>query len=356
MAKNGKSKSSERKRKMPEETGNRSGTRRRAARTTQAPAPAAPPANGGQPPAAQPQEGGNMQRSLLWILVILAAVALALAAFAVGLTLGDKDDSDGSSATASSSSSLSSAPGTTGGGASSNNSADNGQSGKNESESTSTGSFPTLPSDKSHGAWKIKTVAGLETSGDRVVAEWLARLKDPAPRLWKTYPNVPNPDVADFNVAAGAEYGVANVPFCQQDTRCDFVVPAWHYRLITADYEFLGHKCGGKGNGCLLLLINVMDKSYTWRNQIADNGFSVPGRYWDGDKLEWAVWGLVSHASANMLNLPTTGLVGQVLNAGTPGNAGANCGNVNGCGSVEVMVVVHAGDRILATAETTVSR
>jgi hypothetical protein len=203
------------------------------------------------------------------------------------------------------------------------------------------------------GAWEI---AEYDLENDPIVKQWLQRLKDPAPAVWRTFPNIPNPDVAEFDVARGAEYGVANVPYCQQDMRCDLVIPPWHYRLVTGNYSFLGRTCGADGMGCLLLVINVMDKTYTWRNVTIDNGFTVPGRYWDGDHLDEAVWGLVSHAAANMLNMPTMASEDKVLNAGDPGNAGGNCGDVNGCGIIDAFVVVHAGDRVLATAHTTVSR
>lgn len=228
-------------------------------------------------------------------------------------------------------------------------------------KSADTGSMPEFVGEFSQGSWTVKGSERLDENP--VVEDWISRLRDPAPELWKTYPNVPNPDVPEFRVVNGsevpdgAEYGVANVPFCQQDTRCDFVVPGWHYRLITADYNFLGEECRGATNGgCLLLLINVGKETYTWRNQMADNGFSVPGRYWNGDSLEWAVWGLVSHASANMLNMPTEGLEGESLNSGLPANAGGNCGIVDGCNTVNVRVVVHAGDAIIAVLETEVKR
>ena len=106
----------------------------------------------------------------------------------------------------------------------------------------------------------------------------------------------------------------------------------------------------------MLILVNVMDQSYTWRGQDVDNGFTLRGRYFNGDALEWGVWGLVSHGAANMLNLPTESHPGEVLNAGAPGNSGANCGNPLGCESVDVTLVVHAGDAIIAVAKTTVTK
>lgn len=223
------------------------------------------------------------------------------------------------------------------------------------------GTLPNPVSTWNQGSWEVSEFARLQDNP--IVVSWINRLKNPAPELWKTFPNVPNKDVPAFRVVNGdevpdgVEYGVANVPFCQQDSRCDFIVPAWHYRLITADYGFLNLTCQGEGEkGCLLLLINVMDQSYTWRDQMADNGFTVPGRYWNGDALEWGVWGLVSHASANMLNMPTQGLLHEVLNASGGANAGANCGHPEGCGSVDATVVIHAGDEVLAVLHTVVQR
>lgn len=201
------------------------------------------------------------------------------------------------------------------------------------------------------------TINKIDVSTDPIVDAWLNELKEPAPAIWTTYPNIPNPDVPSFDVANGVEYGVDNVPFCQQDMRCDFVVPAQHYRLITANYSFQGMTCqDDDGIGCLLLLINVGDQSFTWRDQMADNGFTVAGRYWNGDALDEGVWGLVSHASANMLNMPTLSQPGQALNDGVMTNGGANCGVPQGCNGVNITVVVHAGDQILAVATTTVTR
>ncbi|OGH23345.1 MAG: hypothetical protein A2629_02350 [Candidatus Levybacteria bacterium RIFCSPHIGHO2_01_FULL_41_15] len=226
-----------------------------------------------------------------------------------------------------------------------------------------TGTIPDLPKDASHGKWTIKENAAIDS--DPIVRDVLDRLEDPNPSQWKYFPNVGNPDRPDFPSEPdrpapwGAEYGVANVPFCQQDMRCDFQVPGWSYRLVTADYGFLDRTCQNDGTkGCLLLLINVSDQSFTWRNQMADNGFTVHGRYWDGDHLEWAILGLTSHASANMLNLPTFARAGEVLNAGgSSSNAGANCGNQpESCASVDVRVVVHAGERVLAEATIVVNR
>lgn len=228
------------------------------------------------------------------------------------------------------------------------------------------GSMPQFVKDISHGAWKI---SGTDRLKDNVVVSgWLSRLKDPAPSLWKTFPNVPNKDVPEFRVVKcaedpskecvpdGMEYGTYSTPYCWQSP-CDIPVGAWEYRYITGDYHFLDLECkGDKSKGCMLVLINVMDQSYTWRQQYVDNGFTLRGRYFNGDALEWGVWGLVSHGSANMLNMKTYAHPGEVLNSGDPGNSGANCGVPNGCKSVDVTVIVHAGDAIIAVAHTVVTK
>lgn len=214
------------------------------------------------------------------------------------------------------------------------------------------------------GEWEI---VYRNLDDDPIVAAWLDRLQDPAPALWPVFPNVENPEVPEFDVANGAEYGEDESPFGESGST-DWVVPAWHYRLISGDYEFsssdFSYECRNDDpenrHGCLIVLFNVMEESFTWRGQMVDNGFTVMGRYWNGDALEWAAWGLVSHASANMLNLPTTRdpNTGNILNAGgASGNAGANCGvQPDACPSVDATIIVHAGDRILAVAHTVVER
>lgn len=224
----------------------------------------------------------------------------------------------------------------------------------------SAGTMPVFVADTSHGAWKIQGTDRLDQNP--VVKGWLQRLKDPAPKLWKTFPNIPNQDVPEFRVVNGTqvpdglEYGTYSSPYCYTKP-CDIPVGAWEYRYISGDYSFLGNECKSDGNkGCMLVLVNVMDKSFTWRDQYVDNGFTVRGRYWNGDALEWGIWGLVSHGAANMLNLPTLARPGEVLNAGDPGNSGANCGNPLGCKSIDTTVVVHAGDAIIAVAKTLISK
>lgn len=225
---------------------------------------------------------------------------------------------------------------------------------------------PVFVTDVSHGAWVIK---GTDRLADNpVVAGWLGRLKDPAPSLWKYFPNVPNPDVPDFRVIKcpddpsklcvpdGMEYGTYDTPYCWQSP-CDIPVGAWEYRYISGDYQFLNLECkGDMQKGCMLVLINVMDQSFTWRDQYVDNGFTLRGRYFNGEALEWGVWGLVSNGAASMLNMKTYSHPGEPLNNGQPGNSGANCGVPDGCKTVDVTVVMHAGDAVIAIAKTTVGQ
>lgn len=243
--------------------------------------------------------------------------------------------------------------------------ADNGASGQvqatpSPSPLQGTGAKPVFVTDFKQGTWQVHGTDRL--AKNPVVDGWIRRLKDPVPAVWKTFPNIPNGDVPEFRVVNGTqvpdgvEYGTYSTPYCFAHP-CDVPVGAWEYRLITGDYAVLGYECRGDlKKGCLLLLINVMDQSVTFRKQDVDNGFTVRGRYWNGDALEWGVWGLVSHASANMLNMPTLARPGEVLNSGDPGNSGANCGTPEGCGSVDARVIVVAGDAPIAVLETTVNR
>lgn len=235
------------------------------------------------------------------------------------------------------------------------------------------GKLPALPIDISHDGWTIKLTDAAVDVGDKngdgwpdndgMVGRWLARLKTPAPTLWETAPNVPNLRVSNFDVKAGLEYtGDWNTPFCQQDMRCDFIVPAGEFRYVAGEYGFLDvNNCSGeKGVAFQLWLVNVGD-SYNWRNQCADNGGTRHGRYWDGTRLDQGLWGGVSHETANMFNMKTIFNAddNEVGNAGddTDSNAGANCGvRTTTCQFVDIFIVVHAGDRVLATAHIRVLR
>ena len=225
--------------------------------------------------------------------------------------------------------------------------------------------MPEFTTNFTQGEWVVSGTARLEDSP--IVASWIARLKDPEPAVWKYFPNVPNPDVPDFRVRNGnevpdgVEFGPADSPFCESGP-CDFVTSGQEIRYFSGDYTVLGWTCNGdstNGRGCMLLIVNV-GQSYTWRQQYVDNGFTMHGRYFNGDDLEWGVWGVVSHGSANMLDMQTFSEPGKELNAASGSNAGDNCATnddkVRGCKEVDVRVVVTAGDAVIAVLETTVSR
>lgn len=210
---------------------------------------------------------------------------------------------------------------------------------------------PVFVQDLSHGQW---TISGTERLADNpTVITWTKRLLDPDPAHWRVFPNIANPDLASFDVRAGAEYGVPNVPFCYTPT-CDWIMPAWHYVYYSGPYQFLWLKSTDDGSGNILITVNVMDSSATIRNQKFDNGFREAGRYWDGNRLDQAIEGLVSNGSANMLGMPTLSHPGEVLNSGKGDNAGANCGVQEACAKVYVTVVVFAGDVVLEVLHVTV--
>gem|GEM_PF-2945996 len=219
--------------------------------------------------------------------------------------------------------------------------------------------FATLvPEVVTDGQWQIEEVFGLT---DLMRNVWISGLESlPAsPELWPTFPNIPNPLVPSFRIVNGnevpdgLEYGQDIDIFCQQDLRCDFNVAARSYRLYTGDYDFpaVGESCniGDTGIGCAISVWNVGDVTALFENQSFDRGFTVAGRYWNGDVLHIAMSALMSHAAANMLNL-------SELNPSGGANAGANCSVPSGCQGVNLVIVVTSGNEVLWKARTTVTR
>lgn len=185
-----------------------------------------------------------------------------------------------------------------------------------------------------------------------------------APQLWRTFPNVPNTAVPEFpvkfvdgkpTVPWGLEYGMDESNFCQQNAgeSCRVPVAAQSYFLYTGDYNQPGvGECHGSLNqGCILMIVNVgrITADYTG---VYQQGFEVKGRYWHGgiQQLPMAVWGAISHASANMTNQLTT------LN--TPGgtNAGSNCSVVDACNSLNILVHYTSGNEPLMQGKSGYSR
>lgn len=201
----------------------------------------------------------------------------------------------------------------------------------------------------SQGGWEVTFYEGATDQ----MHGWFESLKDPDPANWPDYPNVDNPRV-DFVAANGLEYGLDERNYCPNDI-CDVLVPARGYNLMTADYDLEFASCYAKdGVGCGIVVFNVGDVTANFEDVMVDNGFSVDGRYWNGDELHQAIWGVVSHMSANMLNYATNGTGGDTMNDPDRTNAGANCSVPQGCAGVLWRVVVTSGNQVLAIAETTV--
>lgn len=201
---------------------------------------------------------------------------------------------------------------------------------------------PAVEGDKNE-SWEIQYFEGATSA----MKDW--NFMTLAPADW---PNFPNVDNGQYPASQGVEYGEDLSAFCQQNQTCDFNVAARHYRLYTGDYSLEGvGECREEesGQGCLLLAVNVGEVTAIFRDQTFDYGFTVTGRYWDGNYLPQAMWAVMSHASANMLNMATS------LNPGGT-NAGANCSVPGGCTTVEATFMVTSGNKILLIGQSTVSR
>ena len=184
-----------------------------------------------------------------------------------------------------------------------------------------------------------------------------------APELWPTFPNVPNPLVPDFPVVKcaddpnklcvpdGLEYANAESNFCQQlaGEACRVPVAAEHYLYYSGDYNVpgVGSCTEGKGIGCMLVIVNVgrVTSDYTG---VFNQGFRLHARYWNGNALDMAIWGLVSHGSNVMMNLDSA------LNPSGIQNAGANCSVPEGCQGGNIRVLFASGNEPLLVLQTTV--
>jgi hypothetical protein len=198
------------------------------------------------------------------------------------------------------------------------------------------------------GNWDVETFAGATDQ----MKGWIEALKNLEPVKWPEFPNVDNPQVG-FVAADGLEYGMDESIYCQHDQTCDVPVAARHYRIITADYNIPGiDACTGsvEGNGCGIMIINVGEVTANFRNSMVDTGFTVTGRFWNGDKLPEAINGGLSHVGNNMLNLDST------LNPEKSVNAGANCSVVDGCKSVRLAFAIVSGNELLVKGVTTINR
>lgn len=191
--------------------------------------------------------------------------------------------------------------------------------------------------------WKIVYYNGATSA----MRNW--KFPNLAPAIWPEFPNVDNGKYKASEL--GVEYGEDLDVFCQQDNRCNFVVAALHYREYTGDYDFEGIQClSDKKQGCALAVFNVGNETAIFENETFYSGFTVTGRYWDGNFLPEAIWALLSHASNNMLNMDSK------LNPTKITNAGANCGVPEGCPSVKATFIVVSGKEILLVGTSTVSK
>lgn len=190
--------------------------------------------------------------------------------------------------------------------------------------------------------WTVTTYEGVTDQ----ITDWANSLKAPVTD-WSEFPNV---DFArhDFLARDGVEYGMAESAYCQQGQTCDVNVPARHYRLITGDYVFDSiDSCTKKLDtdpGCGIAFFNVGEVTAMFRNQHVDYGFTVNGRFWNGDAMPTTIWALMSNTAFNMLNKGGNSVV----------NRGANCSLAAGCKSVRLTVVIMSGNQILAKATTIV--
>jgi hypothetical protein len=200
-----------------------------------------------------------------------------------------------------------------------------------------------------HNGWTVTTYDGVTTQMDG----WFTspELKFPEPQNWGDFPNVDNPTVG-FSAADGLEYGLDERNVCDNDV-CDIVVDAGSYHLVTADYDLGFIKCqSANGIGCGFVIFNVGEVTANFENVHVNNGFSLTGRYWNGDTLPKALQGLSSHVLANMLNYSTNGAGDDTLNDPNRTNAGANCSVPEGCGGVDFKIVISSGNQILVLSET----
>jgi len=150
------------------------------------------------------------------------------------------------------------------------------------------------------------------------------------------------------------EYGLDESIVMQENEFGQMPVQARGYRLITGDYNIPGIdfcEFASVQAGCAIAIFNVGEVTAdleAWVRQ----GFTVPGRYWNGDTLQIAMWALSSHASANMLNMVTYGAGTDTLNNPDRTNAGANCSVPGGCKQVRFVIAVTSGNQLLVEAVT----
>lgn len=191
------------------------------------------------------------------------------------------------------------------------------------------------------GNWKITTNEGVTSQ----MKEWTKNLKDPVAG-WSEFPNVDFPKQG-FKASNGLEYGMAESAFGQLNSKADFNIAAMHYRLFTGDYAIEGvdecHADQTGGTGCAIAVFNVGNVTAMYRGATLDYGFTVTGRYWNGDAMSTTVWALASNTYFNMTDANAV-------------NRGANCSIPGGCTKVRFTWVVTSGNEVLLKATTTIGQ
>jgi hypothetical protein len=213
------------------------------------------------------------------------------------------------------------------------------------------------------GNWEVTYYQGVTDQ----MRGWFYRLRNPSPELWPVFPNQPNPAITDNNLwrvvydkdgnpqtPDGLYYGLDESVFMQQNEFGQFPVQARGYRLITGDYIIPGiDECQAETAqaGCAYAQFNVGEVTADMRGWVRQ-GFTVEGRYFNGDALEIGMWGLSSATSASMLNMlvyadyPT----GKVLDIPSFTNAGSNCSVPFACERVRFTITITSGNQLLVKA------
>lgn len=198
------------------------------------------------------------------------------------------------------------------------------------------------------GGWRVELYEGATSQ----MEGWVQQLKD----LVKDFSKFPNVEFTKYQFLPkdGVEYGMAESAYCQRSQTCDINVPAMHYRLVTGDYNIPGiDGCSfdENGAGCAIALFNVGEVTAMFRESTVDYGFTVAGRYWNGDAMPVTVWALASHTAYAMLNIG-----GTVVGVSLPVNPGANCSSPAGCKRVRLTFAIISGNELLMKGVTMVAK
>ena len=191
------------------------------------------------------------------------------------------------------------------------------------------------------GAWSIKYFEGSKTPTDFTLWKFV----NINPTKCTLFPNVDNP----CNEARdGLEFGQQLSLYAQHNQDADFNTAAGHYRLYSGSYSIDGVascESGKEADGCAIFVVNVGNVTAMWRNQMFDAGYTLTGRYWNGDKLTTAMWAGMSHMAYNMLN-----------KSGDSTNMGANCSVRQGCQTLHMTFVITSGNQVLVIGTSIVKK